>query len=110
MATDYLRNRPFLGVELSYKPAPNVNTSEKGWMDKPGALQTMERVVFVDRIKDVTKYAVVIDIINSAVIQNRSSKSSDEVMANYLSKYREQVTQALSVWAQREAKKMRADG
>lgn len=107
---DYLRNRPFLAVELSYLPAKGVNTGRKGWQDQPGAMQTLERVSFVDRIKDLSKFTVVIDIINSVVLQNRSSMSSDEVMAAYLGNYREQVTQALSVWARREAIRMRDAG
>lgn len=110
MSKDYLRNRPFMAVEISYVPAPNVDTSVKGWQEDEGAMKAMERVSFVDRINDTSKYAIIIDIINSEVVKNRSSKSGDDVMATYLGQYREKVTEALSVWAHREATKMRADG
>jgi hypothetical protein len=104
--TDYLRNRPFLVVEISQRPAPDVNTGVRGWQDQPGALQSFEKVSFLDRINKRASYAVIIDIINSVVIQNGSSRSDDEVMATYLSKYRDKVTDALTVWAKREAAKM----
>jgi hypothetical protein len=106
---EYLRNRPFLTVEVIQRPAPDVNTKVKGWMDVPGNLQSFEKVSFLDRINDQAKFAVIIDIINSSVVQNKSSLSENEVLATYLSQYREKVTAALSVWAEREAKHLRAE-
>lgn len=106
MATDYLRNRPFLAVELTQRPADGVNTKVRGWQKQPGALRTYEKVSFLDRINNKTGFAVIIDIINSAVLLNSSTQSDNEVMATYLGKYRSEVTQALTVWAEREARKM----
>jgi hypothetical protein len=110
MSTDYLRNRPFLTVQLSYLPSENANTGKKGWQNEKGAVRTMEKVSFVDRINKIERYAVVIDIINSKVLKNQSSRSEEEVIATYLSKYREETKAALSAWARREAEKMRAEG
>ena len=67
---EYLRGRPFLTVEITQRPAPNVNTKVKGWMNEPGAIQSFEKVSFLDRINNAGNYAVVIDIINSTVIRN----------------------------------------
>lgn len=106
MAKDYLRNRPFLTVSFLHRPHSNVNTSVKGWANMTGAMQTFEQVSFVDRINDVTQYGVVIDIINSAVLRNTTPKTSDEIAATYLGKYRDDVSKALTVWAHREAKRM----
>jgi hypothetical protein len=106
MPTDYLRNRPFLAVTLTQRPAPNVNTRLKGWQNQPGAIQTFEKVSFVDRINNKAQYAVIIDIINSTVIQNKGTASENEVLATYLGKYTEEVKQALTVWAHREARGM----
>ncbi len=106
----YLRNRPFLTVSVIQRAAPHVNTSKRGWQKEEGAMQTFEQVGFVDRINNNRgQFAVIIDIINSAVIQNSSNLSDNEVMANYLSKYRDQVTQSLTIWAQREAAKAVAE-
>ena len=110
MATDYLRNRPFLTVQITYQPAANVNTGKKGWQNEKGAMRAMEKVSFVDRVNKLERYAVVIDIINSKVIKNESSKPEDEVIATYLTRYREETKAALSEWARREAEKMRAEG
>lgn len=106
MRKEYLRDRPFLTVELSYRPSPDANTGERGWQQKPGAMQTIEKVSFLDRIRDDNNFVVIIDIINSAVIKNRYGKSEDELMANYLGKYSEEVKAALAAWARRMASKI----
>lgn len=103
---EYLRNRPFLTVEVTHRPAPDVNTKLKGWMSQPGAMRSYEKVSFLDRINNETKYAVVIDILNSTVVRNSSQNSDSEVLATYLSTYKDKVVQAMTVWAEREARTM----
>lgn len=103
---EYLRNRPFLTVEVTHQPAPDVNTKVKGWMDQPGAMRSFEKVSFLDRINNESKYAVVIDILNSTVVRNSSQNSDHEVLATYLSTYKDKVVQAMTVWAEREARTM----
>lgn len=105
---EYLRGRPFLTVEVTQRPAPNVNTKVKGWMNQPGAIQSFEKVSFLDRINNESKYNVIIDIINSTVVRNSSAISDTEILATYLANYKDKVIQAMTVWAQKEAKSMAA--
>ena len=101
---DYLRNRPFLTVSFIERAAPGVSTRTKGWRDEPGAIQTFEKVSFLDRINSIHNYGVIIDVINSAVIRNTTKLNESEIMASYLGKYKAEVTQSLTIWAQREAR------
>lgn len=107
---EYLRGRPFLTVEVTQRPAPDVNTKVKGWMNQPGAMQSFEKVSFLDRINNETNYGIIIDILNSVCVRNASSLSNDEVLATYLSNYKEQVIKAMTVWAEKEAREMALNG
>lgn len=106
MKKEYLRGRPFLTVEAFQRPAPDANTKIKGWQNEEGAMQTFEKVSFLNRINNERTYAIIIDIINSTVIRNSSNKSDTVVLATYLSRYKEKIVKAMTVWAERESRNM----
>jgi len=96
-----LRNRPFLIVTMVTRPAKGVNTSKKGWHEKPGSVDIFERPYVKDRISDndIAEASVVIDILNRTVVKNRYEAVPDAVAAAYyLDKYRDQVKKAMTVW------------
>lgn len=103
MATDYLRNRPFLCVEISYRPAKNIRTNRAGWQHQQNALQAFDRVAIMDRVNNPMKYQVVIDVINSAVIRNSTGIDETHLKAEYMSRYKDEIKDALTIWAHREA-------
>ena len=109
---NYLRNRPFLLVEFSYVAGPNVNTSEKGWSQKDGALKAMQKVTIVDRVssKQEVRSRIIIDIIDSKMVKNSSGVADETVMAEYLSQYKDEVVEALGIWAQKELTTREAAG
>lgn len=125
--TNYLRNRPFLCVEITYRANPKkttVNTTSSaaslkevfvydtrkaGWQDNKGALKAYDRVVIVDRVNRPEKFQVIIDVINSEVIRNSTEVDATELRAEYMSRYKEEIKDALTIWAMREAKARQAD-
>lgn len=108
----YLRNRPFLLVGITRRPAKasNVKTEIKGWGDNPGHWDTFEQPMLTDRVNGthLTKYAVIIDVINGKIVKNQfaASNSDEEVVNHYLQKYRPQVTEAMDVWLSQLAQKV----
>ena len=107
----YLRNRPFLLIGITRRPAKahNVRTETKGWGDNPGHWETFEQPMLTDRVNGthMTNYAVIIDVINGKVVKNQFTQNSDEEVVNhYLQKYRPQVTEAMDVWLSQLAQKV----
>ncbi len=108
----YLRNRPFLLVGITRRPAKasNVKTEIKGWGDNPGHWDTFEQPMLTDRVNGthMLNYAVIIDVINGKVVKNQfsASNSDEEVVNHYLQKYRPQVTEAMDVWLSQLAQKV----
>ena len=97
----YLRNRPFLVISLIRRPAKDVNTSKKGWMDVTGNFDTFEQPVLVDRINatHLRNANVIIDVMNAKCIKSSFTNTPpEEVVNHFLEKYRDQVTQAMDVW------------
>ena len=108
----YLRNRPFLLVGITRRPAKasNVKTEIKGWGDNPGHWDTFEQPMLTDRVNGthLTKYAVIIDVINGKIVKNQfsASNSDEEVVNHYLQKYRPQVMEAMDVWLSQLSQKV----
>lgn len=101
MTDKYLRGRPFLIVEFTQRPRPNVNTKVKGWMNDPANIQTFENVSIVDRVGNKQqRAALIIDIIDGKAIRNQTGKEDESVIAHYIGRYAEKIKDALSVWAQ----------
>jgi hypothetical protein len=102
---DYLRNRPFFCVEITHRAAPGVNTSQKGWQNQKGALASFDKVSIVDRVSTSLnlRAAVIIDIINSAVVRNTTGMDDTVLRAQYMGKYSEDIKEALTIWAVKEA-------
>ncbi len=105
----YLRNRPFLCIEFIRRPAKGVNTAKAGWQDVTGNLSTFEKPSVVDRVNDtqLVKSGVIIDVLNGKVVKNGFPETPEEEVVNYfLSKYKEQVTEAMDIWLSRVAQKV----
>ncbi len=96
----YLRNRPFLCVERLYVPSKDAKTHIAGWRNEE-TIQSQVKVSFVDRIRDVTKYTVIIDIINNEIIKNTSGLNDDTTIVGYVGEYHEEIKQAIGVWVKK---------
>lgn len=103
--SDYLRNRPFLCVQISYRPAASVNTGQKGWQSQEGAQKAFDKVTIVDRVSNtlMRNCAVIIDIINSEVIKNNTGRDGTQLRADYMGRYSEEIKDSLTIWAVKEA-------
>jgi hypothetical protein len=104
----YLTKRPFLVVKNSYRPARGANTTIAGWGDLNGGQWSIyESINFVDRIKDkdLTSAVVIIDILEAKVIKNgfKDKNPNDELLKHYLSKYKQQTTEAVGIWMENKA-------
>lgn len=108
----YLRNRPFLLVAVTRRPAKasNVKTEIKGWGENPGHWDTFEQPMLTDRVNGthMMNYAVIIDVINGKIVKNQfaASNSDEEVVNHYLQKYRPQVMEAMDVWLSQLSQKV----
>lgn len=107
----YLRNRPFLMIAITRRPAKatNIQTQVKGWGENPGHWDTFEKPMLADRVNGnhLTEYAVIIDVINGKVIKNIFTQNGEEEVVNhYMNKYREQVKEAMDVWLSQLAQKV----
>lgn len=98
----YLRNRPFLIVELSHRPARGVKTHVKGWADSALKIDAFEKVAVVDRVnsKHEIESAFIIDILNRKVIKNRliDTRSEEEVIDHFFNKYQDEITRGMAAF------------
>lgn len=103
----YLSKRPFMLVFNTYRPAKGANTSTPGWADLEGGQWSVyESISFVDRVrdKDVVRAAAIIDIMEATVVKNSFQDiKADELMKHYLSKYRNETTEAVGAWMEQLA-------
>jgi hypothetical protein len=104
----YLAKRPFLVVKNSYRPAKGANTAVSGWGDLNGGQWSIfESINFVDRIKDkdLSDAVVIIDILEAKVIKNgfKDKNPNDDLLKHYLSKYKKQTAEAISIWMENKA-------
>jgi hypothetical protein len=110
----YLRNRPFLVIEIYINPASTkshdrVRTEKKGWMKDEKNISHAENPMVVDRIKDkhLIGAAVIIDLLRDVVLKNRLDDSNEEVLAYYKQKYAGMIEQGKTSWSNKAAANMR---
>jgi len=103
-----LRKRPFLIVNIVHRPSKRASTSVKGWGDDPSNWDSFEQTSVVDSVKShhMQTASVIIDVMNGTTVKNRFSESmtSQQAAEHYLVKYKEDVTQAMSIWMSKLAK------
>lgn len=106
----YLAKRPFMVITASYKPAPGARTEKAGWADQSG-WEVNEQLALVDRVthKHLVNATVIVDILEAAIVVNRLRGASDEeALQHFMSKYKDQISQALGIWMESEAQKRAA--
>lgn len=101
----YLRRRPFLVIELRYRPAKNVRTERRGWGKNPDNWDTFESHMVVDCITPniMTRAHVIVDVTKGVVVKSRMESGDEAVAAHFLDKYRSSVVDAMNRWINREA-------
>lgn len=103
---NYLSKRPFVVITNRYKPAPGARTEQKGWADRNG-WQTLEEMTVVDRINNrhTTYSSVIIDVMEAKLVRNtlKGNATDDEVLTHFMSKYKKQISEAVSIWMERLA-------
>lgn len=105
----YLRNRPFLVIEVIQRVAKDVNTTKAGWKDVTGNLSVFEKPSVVDRINATHERnaTVIIDVMKGTCVKNGfTGAENQEVVAHYMEKYRPQVAEAMDIWLSRVAQKV----
>ncbi len=97
----YNKDRPFLVINRSSKPAEGENTSAKNWGTE-GKMVIDEEVLIVDRVtnKHMVQAAVIVDILQRKMVKNRfvSEASNEEVLKHYLTSYKEHITDGIQTW------------
>ena len=110
----YLRNRPFLVVDIYITPAvpkgqERTRTERKGWMKNENNISHSEDPHIVDRVKDkhLTQATVIIDLLRDTVIKNRLDDSNEAVLTHYKQKYSSMINQGQTTWANRATTQMK---
>lgn len=102
---NYMSKRPFMVITNRYTPGPNAQTQKKGWSDVSGWVIN-EEMTLVDRItkKHETYATVIIDVMEAKVLRNRfNDMPNDGVLGHFMTKYKDQVQKAVSIWMERLA-------
>lgn len=103
---NYLSKRPFVVITNRYKPAPGSRTEQKGWAERSG-WEVHEEMTVVDRItnKHTTYATVIIDVMEAKLVRNglKGTSTDDEVLNHFMTKYKPQVSEAISIWMERLA-------
>lgn len=98
----YLRNRPFLVVTQTGRPARHVKTEVAGWAVEGSNWNVTERPMVVDRVSDkmMTEAAIIIDLLNTKLVKNRfqGTGPDQKIMEYYLGRYSQEVTQGMQIW------------
>lgn len=104
----YLRNRPFLVINTTARPASHVRTHKTGWSEDGKNWNVFEQVSVVDSISDknLRGATIIIDVLNNKVVKNRFSENADEesVLKHFMGKYSDQIMQGLDIWARQNRK------
>lgn len=103
----YLAKRPFMVITASYKPAPGARTEKAGWSELSG-WEVNEQLSLVDRVtrKHLVNATVIVDVLEASIVVNRLRGASDEeAIQHFMTKYKDQVSQALAIWMESEAQK-----
>lgn len=98
---DYLRNRPFLIVNVTQRLAPGTRE-----------LREYESVAIEDRVSNtkLNRATVIIDLLHQKLIKNRNSiPFSDQlsVVDSYVRRYEKEVKYAIAQWATRNPENLR---
>lgn len=107
-----LRNRPFLVIKTIQRPQKRGLTSRKGWAEVEGNWAIFENPSVVDRVSDklLREATVIIDVMRSSCVTTRfQNVTEDEIVNHYMSKYGEQVKEAMGLWLNKMAKRMAQD-
>jgi hypothetical protein len=102
-----LRERPFLIINSIFRPKRHVKTEKKGWAESNDNFDIFESPSVVDRVssRHMTEATVIIDINNKRTLKNRFEAADDaEVADHYLTKYADQVNQAMDIWNRKSDK------
>lgn len=101
----YLRGRPFLCVKFSYQPSSGTDTSIKGWQNTEDSMVTYDKVVIIDRVnsKQEINNNIIIDITESKIIKNTTLQPDNDVLIAYLSSYKDEIIEAISIWAKQKS-------
>ena len=97
----YLRDRPFLVINIIHRPAKTVKTEVKGWKDIEGNIENFEVPSVVDRVNKTQMIgaAIIVDVLRAECVKNQFTGSPpDEVAKYYISKYQAQITEATEIW------------
>jgi hypothetical protein len=109
---NYLSKRPFVIITNRYTPGPHAQTQKKGWSDTAGWVVNEEMTV-VDRVsaKHQSYATVIIDVMEAKVIRNSfEDMTNDALLTHYMTKYKAQIQQAISVWMERLARQRALSG
>ncbi len=100
MQDKYLRNRPFLVIQLIKTPGKNAKTSVKGWGFNDSNWNNLENPKIVDRINDkqMNESNIIIDIANSKLLKNNAFMDNDEseIVVHYLKKYEKNILEVMN--------------
>lgn len=105
---NYLSKRPFLVITTSFLPGPQAKTSMKNWSENSG-WNVAEEVVIVDRVKNkhLTYATLILDVLEDKIVKNSFRDADPQtVRTHYMNKYKNQLQQALTIWADNEAKRI----
>lgn len=96
---------PYMLVSYIKRPASGQNTSARNWGER-GEWAVEEIVTFVEELRDkhVLNNHVVIDVIGGKTMYSSfQDADKEEVYRHFIEKYRENVQEAITVWAKRQA-------
>ena len=74
----YLKDRPFLVINITRRPQAGVKTEMKGWGIKDANWQVMEQRVVVDRVtpKIMETASVIVDVLNKTLVKSHYANES----------------------------------
>lgn len=98
----YLRNRPFMIISYTRRPAAGQATQLKGWStSSEDAWDVTENMVIVDRVSRVQMESadVIIDLLNNTTAKNRlGDVSNATIIDGYVKRYYNDVKSAMAAW------------
>lgn len=103
----YNRDRPFLVINIIKRPAKKSRTSVPNWGEQENAWDIFEQPYVVDNVtnKVMNSASVIIDVLQSRVIKSHYNDATPEQLVEYyVTKYQEQIQEAMKVWLERMAK------
>lgn len=87
----YLRNRPFLCIDIVYRPARGVKTEKKGWISYEENWDVQEIPHMEKRINNnvLCTAALIIDVSDRTLIKNRFDGTAvdKDIIDHFIQKY-----------------------